>query len=128
MKKILVFTALLFFLISANLFAQNELGMSDSLPPNFPNDIPHPNNSKYIGFLSTSDGTTVSFESTDNASEIFDFYKNNMKENGFTVSEKEQTIIGDAGGYIVWEKDMRQVNLIVSYDADRKKSSVVITY
>lgn len=106
----------------------NELGLTEGLPSNFPEDVPQPNNSKCIGSLNSSEGTVVTFESSDKVKDILNFYRDAMKKNGFELGEGGETLVSDQGGLIGWKKDSREVGLMIGYDDEKSKSSVVITY
>lgn len=106
----------------------NDLGISEGMPSDFPSDIPKPNNSKVLGYLSSSDGTVVTFESTDKVKDIMDFYKNEMKKNGFSTSEGGELLMSDEGGLMGWKKDNREVGLMLGLDKDKNVTSLVITY
>jgi hypothetical protein len=106
----------------------NELGMTPGMPPNFPEDIPQPLNSKVIGSLTSTEGTMVTFESTDKVQDIINYYKDGMKDNGYTISEDGELITPDKGGLINWNKQDKEVQLVLGYDKDNNKSSLVITY
>jgi|WetSurMetagenome_2_1015567.scaffolds.fasta_scaffold556410_1 hypothetical protein len=106
----------------------NELGLNEGLPNNYPLDIPQPKNSKCMGSLATSDGTAVTFESSETAKDIFNSYKEQMKKIGFELGEGGESLVGDKGGLIGWKKESREIGLMVTYDAEQKKSQIVITY
>lgn len=106
----------------------NELGMTAGLPPNFPSDVPQPKNGKVLGSLNSSEGTVVTFESNDNVMNIVNFYKEEMKKNGYAVTEEGETLISDKGGLINWKKDSKEVQLMLGYDKDKNITSLVITY
>ncbi|MEO8209334.1 MAG: hypothetical protein ABI840_02145 [bacterium] len=106
----------------------NELGMSPGMPANFPSDVPSPKNSKTLGSLNSSEGTVVTFESQDKVQDIVSFYKEEMKKNGYTISEGGETLVSDKGGLISWKKDSKEVGLMLGYDKDKNITSLVITY
>ena len=106
----------------------NELGMTPGLPKDFPPDIPQPKNSKTLGSLNSSEGVVVTFESTDKVQDIVNFYKEEMKQNGFAITEGGETLVSDKGGLINWIKDKREVGLMLGHDKDKNITSLVITY
>jgi hypothetical protein len=129
LKKILLIIAIIFISTSCGLFAQNnELGIIEGFPKNFPADIPQPQNSKCKGYLNTSEGTCVTFESSDSALQIFDFYKMEMKSAGFISGLDGDSMINETGGLTEWNKDERKITLMVSYVKENNKSQIVITY
>lgn len=106
----------------------NELGMTPGMPANFPADVPQPKNAKVIGSLTSSEGTMVTFESNEKVQDIINFYKEEMKKNGYVVSEDGELITPDKGGLINWKKQEKEVQLVLGYDKDKNISSLVITY
>lgn len=106
----------------------NELGMTPGLPGNFPSDLPQPKNSKTLGSINSSDGTIVTFESSDNVLDIVNFYKTELKKKGYTLTETGETLVSDKGGLINWTKDKKEVGLTLGYDKDRNVTSIALTY
>ena len=106
----------------------NELGLTEGIPSNYPADIPKPKNSKCMGSLATSDGTAVTFESMENAKDICEYFKDEMKKGGFELGEGGESLVSDKGGLIGWKKDNREIGLMISFDKDQKKSQIVVTY
>lgn len=106
----------------------NELGMTPGLPANFPSDVPQPKNSKTLGSLNSSEGTVVTFESSEKVQEIVNYYKEEMKKNGYVISESGETLVSDKGGLIGWKKESKEVGLMLGYDKDKNITSLVITY
>jgi hypothetical protein len=107
---------------------KNELGMSTGLPQNFPSDIPKPQNAEVTGNISTSEGTNVTFISTDKISTIVDFYKEQMKKNGFKELSDPDYIMSEKGGMVGWEKNGKKVTIAVTFDKETNKTQLVITY
>lgn len=108
--------------------AENELGMTPGLPKDFPSDIPLPPNSKPLGSMSSSEGTVVPFESKDKVLDLVNFYKEELKKNGFTLNEDGQNLTSDKGGMLGWTKDKREIGIVLAYDKDKDVTSLVITY
>ncbi|MBC8490143.1 MAG: hypothetical protein H8D45_29340 [Bacteroidetes bacterium] len=106
----------------------NDLGMSEGLPDDFPDDIPEPENGKCLGSIITSEGTVVTFESTDKVKEVVDFYKEKMSNGGYELSEGGEILVSDQGGLIGWEKAGKEIGLMLGYDKEKEITSVVITY
>jgi hypothetical protein len=104
----------------------NELGIKEGLPADYPSDVPQPLNSQVLGSLNTSEGTVVTFESTDRPKDIYKQYSEELKKNGYEESDEEQ--MSDEGGMAMWHKDKKEVNIMVAWDKDKSKSSVVVTY
>ncbi|MCX6161602.1 MAG: hypothetical protein NTV87_09755 [Ignavibacteriae bacterium] len=106
----------------------SDLGLTEGLPSNYPKDIPQPPNSKCMGSLNSSEGTVVTFESSDKAKPIIDFYKEEMKKLGFSLGEGGELLVTDEGGLMGWKKDNREIGLMLGYDKEKGKTSVVLTY
>jgi hypothetical protein len=114
--------------LKSDLSKSNELGMTPGLPPNYPKDVPQPKNAKTLGSLNSSEGTVVTFESPDKVQDIVNYYKEEMKNNGYEISEGGETLVSDKGGLISWKKDNKEVGLMLGYDKDKNITSLVITY
>lgn len=106
----------------------SQLGLKESFPTDFPSDIPQPKNSKYFGSVETADGNTVTFESSEKVKDVFDFYKEQMKKNGYDMGDGGDSLVKDKGGLIGWKKGNKEVGLMVSFNDDRKSTQIVITY
>ena len=106
----------------------NDLGMSEGLPNDFPDDIPEPENGKCLGSIITSEGTVVTFESTDKVKDVVDFYKEKMSNGGYELSAGGEILVSDQGGLIGWEKAGKEIALMLGYDKEKEITSVVITY
>jgi len=107
---------------------ENELGMKPGLPLDFPKDIPQPKDAKVLGSLTTSEGTVVTFESNTKVLDIVEFYKEEMKKSGYTLSEEGESLVSDKGGLINWKKDSKTAGLMLGHDKDKNITSLVITY
>jgi major membrane immunogen (membrane-anchored lipoprotein) len=106
--------------------SSNELGIKEGLPADYPSDVPQPKNSKVLGSLNTSEGTVVTFESTDKPKDIYNQYAEDLKKSGYKESDDNQ--MSDEGGMAMWNKDKKEVNIMLAWDKDKSKSSVVVTY
>ncbi len=104
----------------------NELGIKEGLPADYPADVPQPANSKCLGSLNTSEGTVVTFESTDKPKVILASFAEGLEKGGFKKGEGE--MMSDDGGMSMWTKDKREVSIMLAWDKDKNNSSVVITY
>lgn len=104
----------------------NELGIKEGLPADYPSDIPQPVNSKVLGSLNTSEGTVVTFESTDKPKDVFKQFSADLEKNGYKKTEGEQ--MKDDGGMAMWNKDKKEVSIMLAWDKEKNISSVVITY
>ena len=106
----------------------NDLGISEGLPKNFPNDIPQPRNSKCLGSLSSSEGTVVNFETSEKIKDLVMFYKDEMKKNGFSISEGGDIMVSDDAAILSWKKNEREFSLIMSFDKEKSMSQIAMTY
>jgi len=104
----------------------NELGIKEGMPADYPADVPQPLNSKCLGSLNTSEGTVVTFESTDKPKTILAPFTEGVEKAGFKKGEGE--MMSDDGGMSMWTKDKREVSIMLAWDKDKNISSVVVTY
>jgi|SRR4030095_1859197 len=104
----------------------NELGIKEGLPADYPADVPQPSSAKCLGSLNTSEGTVVTFESTDKPKDILKPFAEGVEKSGFKKSEGD--MMNDDGGMTMWTKDKREVSIMLAWDKDKKVSSVVVTY
>jgi hypothetical protein len=106
----------------------NDLGMSAGIPSNYPTDVPQPKDGKCLGSLNSSDGTIVTFETTQSVKDVWEFYKSEMKKSGFE-SDGNDVLMNEKGGLASWKKDKREVGLMLGANTDNSnKTSIVITY
>lgn len=112
---------------SKNESKDNDLGISAGLPSNFPSDLAQPKDSKCLGYLSTSEGTVVTFESNLSVKEHSEFYKNEMKKQGYSMDEGEEISTNDAN-ILVWKKDSKEVSVAIAKDESSGKTNIVLTY
>jgi hypothetical protein len=104
------------------------LGLTSGLPQDFPKDIPQPNNSKCNGFLGSSDGTVVTFESKDNLKSILDFYKTEMEKNGYKSQEGNEYFQNENGAMLGFKKGDKEVGFLLGIDKEKNVTQIVITY
>lgn len=104
----------------------NELGIKEGLPADYPPDVPQPDNSKVLGSLNTSEGTVVTFESDNKPRDIFNQYSAALEKNGYKKADSE--MMKDEGGMAVWNKDKKEVSIMLALDKEKNKTSVVVTY
>ena len=104
----------------------NELGIKEGMPADYPADIPQPLNSKCLGSLNTSEGTVVTFESTDKPKDLLAPFTEGVEKAGFKKGEGE--MMSDDGGMVVWNKEKREVSIMLAWDKEKSISSVVVTY
>lgn len=106
----------------------NGLGLTTGLPQDFPKDIPQPGNSKCNGFLYSSDGTVVTFESKDNMKTIIDFYKSQMEKNGYKSQEGNEYFQNENGAMLGYKKDAKEVGFLFGINKESNITQIVITY
>jgi hypothetical protein len=104
------------------------LGLTSGLPKDFPKDIPEPGNSKCNGFLYSSDGTVVTFESKDNLKTLIDFYKSQMEKNGYKNQEGNDYFQNENGAMLGFKKDNKEVGFLFGINKENNVTQVVITY
>lgn len=104
----------------------NELGITEGLPDDYPAEVPQPINSKVLGSLNTSEGTVVTFESNDKPMNIFSEFTGELEKNGYKKADGE--MMKDDGGMAIWNKDKKEVSIMLAWDKEKNISSVVITY
>jgi hypothetical protein len=104
----------------------NELGITEGLPKDYPSDVPQPKDAKCMGSLVSSEGTTVTFESGQKPKDILSDFTSQLDKGGFKKSEGE--LMSEEGGLSMWTKDKREVSLMLAWDKDKSKSSIVVTY
>jgi len=106
----------------------NDLGLAAGLPSNYPSDVPQPKDSKCLGSLNSSEGTVVTFESTQSVKDILDFYKGEMKKSGYDIGDGGEVLMSDKGGIIGWKKGDKEVGLMLGANEEKKNTSIVVTY
>jgi hypothetical protein len=106
--------------------AANELGIKEGLPADYPAEVPQPKNSKCLGSLNTSEGTTVTFESDERPRDIQTDFSSQLEKNGYKKGEGE--MMSEDGGMSMWNKDNKEVSIMLAWDKEKKKSSIVVTY
>lgn len=105
----------------------NDLGISEGLPKDYPSDIPQPKNAKNMGYLTTSEGTVVTFESDEKPKDVYDAFTAQIEKNGYKKDEGG-AMMSDDGGLALWKKDTKECSVMLAWDKDKKKSSIVVTY
>lgn len=104
----------------------NELGIKEGMPADYPQDVPQPINSKCLGSLNTTEGTVVTFESTEKPKAILAPFTEGVEKAGFKKGEGE--MMSDDGGMVIWNKDKREVSIMLAWDKEKNVCSVVVTY
>lgn len=104
----------------------NELGIKEGMPADYPQDVPQPINSKCLGSLNTTEGTVVTFESTEKPKAILTPFTEGVEKAGFKKGEGE--MMSDDGGMVLWNKEKREVSIMLAWDKVKNLCSVVVTY
>ncbi len=104
----------------------NELGIKEGMPADYPKDVPQPISSKCLGSLNTTEGTVVTFESTEKPKAILTPFTADLEKAGFKKSEGE--MMSDDGGMAMWTNAKREVSIMLAWDKEKSNSSVVVTY
>jgi len=105
---------------------KNELGIKDGMPADYPSDVPKPLNSAALGYLSTQEGTVVTFESLDKPKDVLRDFTEKLEKEGFKKGEGE--MMSDDGGLAVWNKEKREVSIMLAWQKEKNNSSIVVTY
>jgi len=109
--------------------AGNELGLKSGIPADFPKDVPQPPNSTCHGTIyNQTDGNAVTFISKAKPLEIVNFYKEELKKNGFTFEAGQDEMVNEKGGMLKWSKGKLDVEVMMSYKAEANESDVVLSY
>ncbi|RPI18936.1 MAG: hypothetical protein EHM58_03500 [Ignavibacteriae bacterium] len=104
----------------------NDLGLKPGMPADYPAEVPQPKNSKILGYLNTSDGMTVNFESDDRPRDIFTDFSSQLEKNGYKKNDGD--LMNDDGGMALWQKEKKEVGVMIAWNKESKKSQVTITY
>ena len=80
-----------------------------------------------MGYLTTSEGTVVTFESDEHPKDIYDAFTAEIEKNGYKKDENG-ALMSDDGGLALWKKDTKECSVMLAWDKNKKKSSVVVTY
>ncbi len=104
----------------------NELGIKEGLPADYPSDVPQPLNSRVLGSLNTSEGTVVTFESDERPLNIFSKFSEDLEKNGYSKAEGE--MMSEDGGMALWNKEKKEVSIMLAWDKEKSISSAVVTY
>ena len=106
----------------------SDIEMSKGLPKDYPSDIPIPPQSTTSGYFKSSEGTIVNFTSGLTVNELRDYYKNVLKQNGFTQNKDGETFAENKLFVSDFVKNNKKVNIAISRSETEKITAVVITY
>ncbi|MCX7834213.1 MAG: hypothetical protein N2490_08395 [Ignavibacteria bacterium] len=105
---------------------QATLEMKQGLPEDYPKDVPLPENVKKIKFIDNSSNKIVILETDVSVQNTINFYKENMKKNGYEL-DKNQNLVDSENVYNAdWKKDKKTVNVAIS--SQNNITNVVISY
>lgn len=102
------------------------LETKEGLPENFPKEIPIPEKAKKIKYIDNNTGKIVICETEVGVKEVINFYKENMKKNGFELIKNDNLIDKDEIYNADWKKDNKNVNVAITFQ--NNTTSVVISY
>jgi hypothetical protein len=105
-----------------------DLGITEGLPKNFPSDIPQPGNAKCLGSLNSSEGSLVTFESKEKVADLAEYYKTELKKNGYELKEGGDIMVSGEAAMLGWKKGDKEVSIVITWDKEKSQSSFVITY
>ena len=109
--------------------SSNELGLKVGLPQDFPKDVPQPPNSNCVGsIVNQTEGTTVTFSSKSKVMEIANFYKDELKKNGYKSDAGTEEMMNEKGGMLKWTKLERDVELMMSFNSESNSTDIVLSY
>lgn len=105
-----------------------DLGISSGLPDDYPSDIPQPKNGKCLGYLTSSEGTVVTFETEEPFNDIVNQYKEELTNNGY--KEEASGVLSTEGKMYMatYKKDGKDLSVILNFVEEDKKTNAVITY
>ena len=107
----------------------NELGISEGLPKDYPSDVPQPKNAKNMGYLTTSEGTVVTFESDEKPKDILSDFKTEIEKNGYKKDDSGDALMSRITAGSLYRKGYKGMQRYpCAWDKEKKKSSIVVTY
>jgi hypothetical protein len=104
----------------------NELGIVEGLPTDYPADVPKPLNADSVGTIKSSDETSVRYFTPDMPKVVVDYFAKGLEKSGFKKAEGES--MKEEGGMVIWNKDKREVSLMLARDKDKNRTAVVVSY
>lgn len=109
-------------------FKSGDLGISSGLPDSYPKDIPEIKDAKVLGYITTNEGTIVTFESNGNFKDITTKFKDDMKNAGYDQSKDGGEIqFTEKLVMLIYKKGNTEVSFTATQGEDGK-SSYMVTY
>ena len=105
----------------------NDLWIASGIPDNYPKEIPQPKDAKVQGYLSSKDGTVVTFEGTGDFKSIVNKFKEDMKSSGYDLSDGGEVLMSDKFSMMMWKKGEKEVSFTATLGEDGK-SAFLVTY
>lgn len=102
-----------------------EFGEDVELPSDFPSDIPQYSGAKLTSKITTSDGNTVTFTTSDSATKVIDYYQTQMKKNNWTETS---TYEGGDTAFLSYEKNGKGASVSVYGGDEETTLSIVYGY
>lgn len=97
----------------------------NEIPKSFPSDITVYKGAKVTSSAETDEGLSVQLTTNDSASTVYDFYRNDLKENGW--KETSNSTYGDTS-MVSAEKSGKSVLITVSKDTSNDGTVISIVY
>ncbi len=98
---------------------------SQEIPEDYPNDVPKPIASKFMGMLKAEEGTVCTFISKLSAEVVYESFKEEIEKNGYVLDEKSDVITNENGGLAFFNKGTKKVGLLLGASG---VSTIVLTY
>lgn len=95
--------------------------------PDFPADIPVYPGAKIISTDKGAIGPSATLQTTDKASLVGEFYKTEMKKNGYTPQEDNDKMMKDDRGIITFRKEGKEYTITYRYLDDKGKTTIDIS-
>ena len=101
-----------------------SIGDQARVPSSFPKDVPlYPDAKPMASMVAGSEGTMVTFKTTDSQQSIYEFYQNKLEEQGWKVREGD-SFRGQLGLEAL--KDARKVTVTISGTQGDTRISVIV--
>lgn len=105
---------------------QATLETKEGFPDDFPKDIPRPENIRKIKYIDNNTNKIVIIEADIPVKDAINYYKENMKKNGFELNKNDNLIDRDDIYNADWKKEKRSVNIAITFQ--NNLTNIVISY
>ncbi len=105
---------------------QATLDTKEGLPEDFPKDIPLPEKMKKAKYIDNNNSKIVIIEADINVKDAINYYKENLKKNGFELNKNDNLIDRDEIYNADWRKNNKNVNVAITFQ--NNLSNIVISY